>query len=158
MQAARSVEDLRNQIPTLARSLWDQVGVDHDGGCWVREGSALVSISVKDWPDASDTIVHVVAGVLVGAPATPDLLEFVARHSNDFPFARLWVEGGDASGGCGVFAGWNLLGNDMNGDELAWAVKVVCSAADYFDDTLQNRFGGVIGLQTSVELDDGGSL
>jgi hypothetical protein len=151
----RSVDDLREQIPSVARQVWKQVGVDNDGKCWVREGSAMANISVKEWPEADDTIVHIIASVLLGAPATPGLLEFVARHSNDFPFARLWAEGGNEEGGCAVFAGWNLLGSDMNGDELAWAVKNVCSAADHLDDSLQSAFGGVIGRQLTVELRDG---
>lgn len=137
------VVELRRRVHQWLTELVGEVGTDASGQFVFEEGSTKILVRCARWEDINDTIVYVTAPVVLFVSPSAELYEYVALHSNDFPFARLWAEpNGDS---LGVFAGWNLVGNDLNATELMVAARTVALAADRFDDELQQRFGGIRG-------------
>jgi hypothetical protein len=138
------VAALRGKVHGYLSRLVGEVRTDAAGRFVFSEGSAQVVVSCEEWPEVDNTVVRLTAPVVLRVPPDPEVFRFVATHGNDFAFARLWVEEAE-SGELAVFAGWTLVGDDLDPAEMMAAARIVAVAADHLDDQLKERFGGVTG-------------
>jgi hypothetical protein len=138
------------RVHAFLNDLVGEVRTLSDGRFIFREGSTQVIVQCRPWEDIENTVVDIKAPVVILVPKSAALYEFVAERSNAFPFARIWTEDME-EGMSSVFAGWNLMGNDVDAAELMSAARNVALAADRFDDEIKQQFGGLSADALSFE-------
>ncbi|BCO83705.1 hypothetical protein P6281_10605 [Mycobacterium sp. 5-140-3-2] len=108
------------------------------GGIYLRFSSAGVAIDLKEW--GSQTLVAISSHVLVNVDGkTKQILKELNALNVASNFGR-WVyyEGPKA-----VSIEYDLLGDHLQEDELMTALAALARRADYHDDLLQKKLGGV---------------
>lgn len=105
----------------------------------VVNGSTRVFITVNQVGD-SFCFVHLMAPVLIDAPVTAELYEYVAT-TDPFIFGRLLAKKED-DGTVTVLLTHSLLGDFLDEAELGYAVAGIAGSADELDDELVGKFGG----------------
>jgi hypothetical protein len=107
-------------------------------------GSTRVFVEVRDWRDPAG-VVTVYSITNKSVPRSSDLFEYLASHSDDFVFGRLaaWLPDEEPNSAWIVFR-HTLLGSTMDPDELRNAIMAVAVTADQLDDTIKERFGGLL--------------
>lgn len=133
------VETVKQKVEAFLTSQ-GRVGLDSDGDYSLGAGSTRVFVRVGAHPNGKATTVFVMAPVLIGAPATPELYEYVAT-TDTYIFGRL-VAIKSQTGDVNVFFSHMLLGDYLDREELLYAVGGVASSADDMDEELQAKFGG----------------
>ncbi len=134
-----SLADVKEKVQrTLARE-FGTISVDSDGDYWVTAGSARVYVSVREWVER--TIVDVFAQTNFGLTPSPELYEWVAKHSSSYRFGHVsLVDLGDGS--ARIDFRHMLLGDFLDPEELLVAVRAVGFTADEIDDEIKDQFGG----------------
>ena len=122
----------------LARE-FGSISVDRDGDYWVTAGSARVYVSVKEWGER--TFVEVFSQTNFGLTSSPELFEWVAKHSAEYRFGHVALVELD-DGAARIDFRHHLLGDFLDPDELVVAVRAVGLTADEIDDEIKERFGG----------------
>lgn len=124
------------------------VQVDAAGRISFAEGSTRVYIEVAPHPDTDATLVFVTAPVLFGVTLDAALYEYVALNTDNWFFGHLglWRDEPAADGTPATTATLVLrhvlLGDDVSGPALLYAVYGVAGTADSLDEELAARFGG----------------
>jgi hypothetical protein len=116
------------------------VNIDKDGDFSLRYGSARVFVSTTTADDADFTWVRLNVLVLTEVKETPEVLEYIALHANDYIFGHLSAYRNED--GLGIFLSHTLLGDYLDEQELVRAVGAVLGSAEDLDDELQAKFGG----------------
>lgn len=111
-----------------------------DGQFEVSADSTVCRIGVVEQPSGR-TLVYVTAFILKAVPATAEVFEYVALHTNDWIFGHLCAD--REVGGLVLSMRHTLLGETLDPDELLTAVIDLSAVANQLDDELQSRFGGL---------------
>jgi uncharacterized protein (DUF433 family) len=107
-------------------------------------GSARAVIRVDPWQH--DAVVRVIAWVITGADLSdPGLMRFLLEknHSTTFGAFGLDPEGD-------IFFAHTIVGSTCDREELIASVETVLEMADYYDDEIQQRWGGMRALDAVV--------
>ena len=139
-----SVDDVKAKVHQyLAKNF--EVGLSDDLGFHVDYGSTRVFVSVAARGEEADPpiVVRVSAPVAFGVPETPEMLAYVARHTDSWLFGHLGMAAdAEAPETHRVFFVHRLLGNYMEEEELVATVVAVLYTADRIDDDFVAQFGG----------------
>ena len=106
-----------------------------------RVGSSEVMVDVLPRGD-EDVIVKVIALLVKGATASPDLFEFIARENNELLFGRLCATDSAEDGTIDVWFENNVLATYLDPEELRWAVRAGAYSSEEYGSILAERFGG----------------
>jgi len=110
------------------------------------DASTTVMIRVLGWnqDDAGngETAVVLSAPILIDAPASSELFEWVARNGGSRLFGHVEVSDGNADGLVHLTMSHTLLGDYIDSKELEHGLYSVLSSADEWDDELKEKFGG----------------
>ncbi|GAB4676709.1 MULTISPECIES: T3SS (YopN, CesT) and YbjN peptide-binding chaperone 1 [Mycobacterium avium complex (MAC)] len=108
------------------------------GGIYLRFASAGVTIQVGEW--GSQTLIEISSDVLVGVHSNNEhVLQEVNALNMAAKFCR-WVYYEDSKT---ISVEYVLLGDHLQENELMTALAALARRADYHDDLLQQKLGGV---------------
>jgi len=133
------VAEVKERVQRSLTKEFGTISVDADGDYWVTAGSARVYVSVKEWNDR--TLVDVFAQTNFDLTPSPELYEWVAKHSSSYRFGHVSLVEFD-DGTARIDFCHRLLGDFLDPDELTVAVGAVGFSADEIDDEIKERFGG----------------
>jgi T3SS (YopN, CesT) and YbjN peptide-binding chaperone 1/T3SS (YopN, CesT) and YbjN peptide-binding chaperone 3 len=111
---------------------------DADGDYVLPIQDVHVVVSPRAMP-GGPVLVRVFAIANVGVSVTPELGLFLARLNFGLMFGRFTLDAEHAS----IWFDETLLGDQFSDEELRFAIQVVSSTADQWDDRLKQMFGGV---------------
>ena len=110
---------------------------DPDGDYVLELGDVHVVVSPRAMP-GGPVLLRVFAITNVGVSVTPELGLFLARLNFGLAFGRFTLDAEQAS----IWFDETLLGDQFSDEELRFAIQVVASTADQWDDRLKQMFGG----------------
>lgn len=111
---------LRNDAPAMA----------------VVVGSAIAQVGVIPWGN-DDATINTRAYVVTGAEATPELMHFLLRETDNMRFGAFGLDSDDD-----VFFEHAIVGSTCDKPELKASVMAVVVTADQYDDKIVARWGG----------------
>ena len=149
VEMERKVQALRERTgkileATLAEGVLE---VDEDDDFTFPHESTRVWVAVRALSESGPLVVRVMAPTNVGVVPTPQLGLFLAETSFGLPFGRFSL---DARNGT-VWFEESLLGEYFADEELRFAVGMVASTADRFDDQIASMFGGQVFSQLTQD-------
>jgi hypothetical protein len=111
-----------------------------------QDSSTSVQLRVQDWGKDSEgeprTLVLISSLILKGVKPAPALFEWVARNGGSRWFGHIEVLNHDEPDLVYLMMSHTLLGDYLDEKELETGLYAVLSAADGWDDELQQKFGG----------------
>jgi hypothetical protein len=110
---------------------------DSDGDYLLAHQDVQVVVSPRAIP-GGPVMVRVFAITNVGVHVAPELGLFLARLNFGLAFGRFTLDAEHAS----IWFDETLLGDQFSDEELRFAIQVVGSTADQWDDRLKQMFGG----------------
>ena len=137
-EAKQKLAEARNRIEIIvAEILGRRAEQDHDGDYVLPIGDVHVMIAPRATPDGQ-VVVRIFAITNVGVNVSPELGLFLARMNFGLMFGRFALDVEHQS----IWFDETLLGERFREEELRFAVQVVSSTADAWDNRLQQMFGG----------------
>lgn len=133
------VAEVKEKVQRHLTREFGSISVDQDGDYWVTSGSARVYVSVKEWGER--TFIEVFSQTNFGLAPSPELYEWIAKHTAEYRFGHVALVELD-DGTARVDFRHHLLGDFLDPDELALAVRAVGITADEIDDEIKGLFGG----------------
>ena len=101
----------------------------------------FIRVSESDNQDA--TFVVLTAPIVIGAPTSPALFEWVARETGQYLFGHIECSFNDDEPNVATLVfSHTLLGDFLDAEELRRAVIAVVNTADDLDEDVVARFGG----------------
>jgi hypothetical protein len=110
---------------------------DKDGDYILPVDDVHITVAPRAAPDGQ-IIVRVFAITNVGVNVAPDLGLFLARLNFGLMFGRFALDTEHRA----IWFDETLLGEQFREEELRFAIKIVSSTADHWDDPLKQMFGG----------------
>jgi hypothetical protein len=111
---------------------------DSDQDYMLPIGDVQVMVAPRVLP-GGPAIVRVFAVTNVGVAVVPELGLFLARLNFGLMFGRFALDAENSS----IWFDETLLGDQLNEEALKFAIEVVATTADEWDDRLKQMFGGV---------------
>jgi len=137
-EAREKLELVRKRLDgLLAELLEDTPQQDADGDFLLPIGDVQVTVAPRALP-GGPVVIRVFAVTNVNLAVTPELGLFLARLNFGLMFGRFALDTEHQA----VWFDETLLGEQCTDEELRFAVKVVASTADEWDDRLKQMFGG----------------
>ena len=123
---------------------------DSDGDFALPIGDVQVTVAPRALP-GGPVVVRVFAVTNVNVPVVPELGLFLARLNFSLMFGRFALDTEHNS----IWFDEMLLGEQFRETELRFAVEVVASTADEWDDRLKQMFGGMTYQEVLKSQEDG---
>ena len=137
-EARRKLALARTRIESItAEILGRRPEQDNDGDYVLPIDDVHVMVAPRVAADGQ-IVVRVFAITNVGVSVTPELGLFLARLNFDLMFGRFALDAEHRS----IWYDETLLGEQFREQELRFAVRIVASTADDWDDRLKQMFGG----------------
>jgi len=111
---------------------------DKDGDYVLPIAEVHVMVAPRATPDAQ-VVIRIFAIANVGISVTPELGLFLARLNFGLMFGRFALDVEHRA----IWFDETLLGEHFREEELRFAIRIVASTADEWDDRLKQMFGGV---------------
>lgn len=138
-EAKQKLAEVRVHLETVITEVMKAPPVqDDDGDYLLALGDVQVVVAPRSMP-SGPTLVRVFTVTNVGITATPDLGLLLARLNFSIAFGRFSI---DAERNAVLFDE-TLLGDPLNQEALRFAINIVSTTADEWDDRLKQMFGGV---------------
>lgn len=145
-EAELKLAELRVRVEAvLAAEFSGKPEQDADGDYQLAIDDVRVVVAPRALP-GGPTIVRVFAVTNVGVNVVPELGLFLARLNFGLMFGRFALDVENRS----VWFDETLLGHQLDDEALRYAIRVVASTADEWDDRLKQMFGG----KTFQEIQD----
>jgi hypothetical protein len=137
-EAQQKLAVARKRIETIVTDVIGQAPKqDNDGDYVLPIDDVHIMVAPRATPDGQ-VIVRIFAITNVGVAVTPDLGLFLARLNFGLMFGRFALDAEHNS----IWFDETLLGEQFREEELRFAISVVSSTADGWDDRLKQMFGG----------------
>lgn len=138
-----TVDQVKNKVLRILASKL-QVKTDEDGDVIIHYESTVGVVSVRELGDDDGlrVLVQVRAIVLWDVKRTPALYEWVASEGTNYLIGHVRCLKSQNSGNTNLWLEHNLIGDNLDENELMSAVGFVLNQADELDDELQAKFGG----------------
>jgi hypothetical protein len=137
-EARERLQVARGRIETvLAEVLGRAAEQDADLDYIVPVDDVHLTVSPRAAPDGT-IVIRVFAITNVGVNVAPELGLFLARLNFGLMFGRFALDTEHRS----IWCDETLLGEQFREEELRFAIRIVASTADHWDDQLKQMFGG----------------
>ncbi|MGH0031916.1 MAG: T3SS (YopN, CesT) and YbjN peptide-binding chaperone 1 [Myxococcota bacterium] len=137
-QARKKLEVARTRIEGVLNEMLEKTPErDADGDYLLPIGEVHVVVAPRAAPDGQ-VVVRIFAITNVGFDVTPDLGLFLARLNFGLMFGRFALDAEHRS----IWFDETLLGEQFREEELRFAIRMVATVADGWDDRLKQMFGG----------------
>lgn len=143
---SRALSLLRERVESYLREGIRGVEIDADGDYRMALESARVFVCPRQWTD-DKTVVRVFSITNVGLPPSPDLTRYLVTENFSLLFGHLAYNEAESS----VWFLHNLLGDQLDREELLTALRMVATRANHYDDVIKERFGGLLFSETSTD-------
>lgn len=143
-KAMPTVDQVRNKVLRILSSKM-QVQTDEDGDVLIHHESVVASVTVDDWyPDTEgrQIIVQIRVPILWNVKRTPAVYEWVACSGSNYLMGHVRCLNADSASHTNLFMEHNLIGDNLDENELLNAVLHVIVTANELDDKLMSKFGG----------------
>ncbi|HEX2850212.1 MAG TPA: YbjN domain-containing protein, partial [Acidimicrobiales bacterium] len=140
----------RRLVPLLTQMLGRPPTQDPDGDYVFRYQSATVFVAPRAAPNGV-VVLRVFAITNVGVNVGPELALFLARLNFSLAFGRFTLDVEHQA----VWFDETLLGDKADDEELEFAIEVVASTADEWDDRIKAMFGGSTGEDVAASKAQG---
>ena len=138
-EAKQKLAEVRVHLETVITEVMKAPPVqDDDGDYLLALGDVQVVVAPRSMP-GGPTLVRIFTVTNVGITATPDLGLLLSRLNFSIAFGRFSI---DAERNAVLFDE-TLLGDPLNQEALRFAINIVSTTADEWDDRLKQMFGGV---------------
>ena len=138
-EARRKLAVARTRIEEIVTELLGgQPEQDKDGDYVLPIDEVHVMVAPRATPDAQ-VVIRIFAITNVGIGVTPELGLMLARLNFGLMFGRFALDVEHRA----VWFDETLLGEEFREEELRFAIRIVASTADEWDDRLKQMFGGV---------------
>jgi T3SS (YopN, CesT) and YbjN peptide-binding chaperone 1 len=129
----------RTRIEAIVTDLLEKAPERDDDGDYVLPiGQVHVMVAPRATPDAQ-VVIRIFAITNVDVNVTPDLGLFLARMNFGLMFGRFALDAEHRA----IWFDESLLGEQFREEELRFAIHMVSSTADGWDDRLKQMFGGI---------------
>lgn len=138
-----TVDQVKNKVLKILASKF-QVQADEDGDVIIHHDSTAVIVSVDEYSkrEGMQTVVKIQAMILRDVKRTPALYEWVAtKGARRLIGHAVCFDSNNASYTDLNFV-HNLMGDNLDENELLSGVLLVIATANELDDELQAKFGG----------------
>ena len=81
------VAEVKQKVQRHLTREFGSISVDQDGDYWVTSGSARVYVSVKEWGER--TFIEVFSQTNFGLAPSPELYEWIAKHTAEYRFGHV---------------------------------------------------------------------
>ncbi len=137
-EALQKLASVRERLErVLAAKLGSRPAQDEDGDYLLPLGNVRVTVAPRAAP-GGPVVVRVFAITNVGVTVAPELGLFLARLNFRLMFGRFALDAEHAA----IWFDETLLGDQLSDDALRFAVDVVASTTDEWDDRIKQMFGG----------------
>lgn len=137
-ETAKKLDVARERIEPIVEAILGQAPErDEDGDYVLPIGQVHVTIAPRAGIDGT-VVIRIFAVTNVGLNVTPDLGLFLARLNFGLMFGRFSLDVEHHS----IWFDEALLGEDFREEALRFAIQVVSTTADAWDDRLKQMFGG----------------
>lgn len=138
-EAKLKLAEVRGHVESVLRDVIKKEPTqDADGDYLLPLGDVQVVVAPRSVP-GGPTLVRVFAMTNVGITVTPDLGLLLARLNFSLPFGRFALDADRKA----ILFDETLLGDPLNQDALRFAIEVVSTTSDEWDDRLKQMFGGL---------------
>jgi len=138
-EAHLKLADLRRRVEgVLVAEMGKMPEQDMDEDYLLPIGDVQVVVAPRAVP-GGPALVRVFAVTNVGVAVTPELGLFLARLNFGLMFGRFALDTEHRS----IWFDETLLGDELNEEALRFAIRVVSTTADEWDDRLKQMFGGM---------------
>jgi Putative bacterial sensory transduction regulator len=137
---AGDVAATRSKVQQYLTHNFNNVNIDENSDFSLRHGSARVFVRTRSAEKADFTWISLDIPVLREVKETPQVLEYVALHADQYVFGHL--SAARTNDGLIIWLSHALLGDYLDEQELLRAVGAMLSTAEQIDDELQAQFGG----------------
>jgi hypothetical protein len=136
---------------TVAKYLHlEHLQVAEDGTIPIRAGSTIVNVRLMDGP-GDKPLLQVYSPMLLDVDRSPELLEKLNEINTQLTFTRtFWADRQ-------VILAMDLLAETLDEEQIAHACSFVSLAADFWDETLRQTFGGRLFFNEEVPVAGEGS-
>ena len=139
------VLSVKDKVQRYLTEFYEQVGVDNDGDFSFRIGSTHLWVRVSEVKSteqlAGYVSVRVFANTNNKVPPSAALYEYVATEGQ-YGFGSLRCFKKDD--GVRIFLGHTLMGDFLDPMELGICFSHLAKTADWLDDVIKSKFGGVL--------------
>jgi hypothetical protein len=137
-EARKNLATARARIETIVADISEKPPQqDEDGDYVLPIDEVHVMVSPRMAPDGQ-IVIRVFAITNVGVAVTPELGLFLARLNFGLMFGRFALDAEHGS----IWFDENILGEEFREKELRFAIRMVASTADEWDDRLKQMFAG----------------
>lgn len=139
-----TVEQVRNKVLRILASNF-QVKMDDDGDVLITNESAVGSVMVREWfagQEGREIIVKIQAPILWDVKRTPAVYEWVACTGSGYMLGHVRCLNAKSASHTNLVLEHNLIGDNLDENELINAVALVMILANELDDQLMPKFGG----------------
>jgi len=128
----------RTRIETIVKDILGRPAeLDDDGDYVLPIGEVHVMVSPRAAPDGQ-VMIRIFAITNVAVSVAPELGLFLARLNFGLMFGRFALDAENRS----IWFDESILGEEFREEELRFAIRMVASTADQWDDRLKQMFGG----------------
>ena len=142
MAVSDEVLHLRNKVQAILTDKLEVVRVDNDGDFIIPFEKVTVLVRCLPFGSDGETYLQMYAPVLADVPATPELFEYVALHSDDFIFGHLSATKDGEKNTASLWFSHSLLGDYLDSEELHSALRGIIVSGGRLTDELHGVFGG----------------
>jgi hypothetical protein len=137
-EARQNLEIARSRIESIVSNLLGHSPEQDDDRDYVLPiGEVHVMVAPRATPDGQ-VVIRIFAITNVGVVVAPELGLFLARMNFGLTFGRFALDAEHQS----IWFDETLLGEQFREEELRFAIRIVASTADEWDDRLKQMFGG----------------
>ncbi len=137
-EARQKLAEVRIHVERVITEVMNAEPVqDDDGDYLLPLGDVQVVVAPRSVPDGP-TLVRVFSVTNVGVTVSPDLGLLLARLNFGLAFGRFSLDADRKT----ILFDETLLGDPLNQEALRFAIEVVSTTADEWDDRLKQMFGG----------------
>jgi hypothetical protein len=137
-EASEKLAIVRERIQKIVTEKFDKAPEqDSDGDYMLPMGDVHVMVAPRA-PAGGPVVVRIFAVTNVGVTVSPELGLFLARLNFGLMFGRFALDAEHRA----IWFDETLLGDQFSDEELRFAIGVVASTADQWDDRLKQMFGG----------------
>jgi hypothetical protein len=151
-EAQKKIEIARARIESIVTEMQGHAPErDEDGDYVLPMGEVHVTVAPRAAPNGQ-IVVRVFAITNVAVNIGPELGLFLARLNFGLMFGRFALDADHRS----IWFDESLLGEQFREEELRFAIQVVASTADEWDDRMKQMFGGATYQEAMAGRADGG--
>lgn len=137
-----AIDDVTKKVQRILTQ-YGRVELDRDGDFVLRQGSAVMFVSVRQGFGEDGTIVSFRCPLVRKVKLTPDLFQWVATEGQHYKLGGCQVVNASDSKDIGsIWFKYAIVGDDLDESELMAGTRATLLTSNDLDNMLRDKFGG----------------